>query len=69
MDAPPLNFSNFLNYILFAPTFLAGPPIPYKNYHSFRKMPTSTKPEYLRWILIVISFELFQHLYPSMAPR
>jgi protein-cysteine N-palmitoyltransferase HHAT len=57
---------NYLNFILFAPTFLAGPPLGYKNFLSFRSMPSSKRPEIFKFILLLISFELYQHFFPVM---
>lgn len=50
----------------FAPTFLAGPPLSYNNFMSFRKMPSSKKPRILNWVLILAGFELYHHYFPSV---
>jgi D-alanyl-lipoteichoic acid acyltransferase DltB (MBOAT superfamily) len=49
-------FLNFFNYILFAPTLLAGPPISYKNYISFQKNPSSKSSNFQNFFFILLSF-------------
>ena len=64
MDPDSYGWLNYWNYILFPPTFLAGPPISFKNFISFKKVPSKKQPGYLHFILLICSFELFQHYLP-----
>jgi D-alanyl-lipoteichoic acid acyltransferase DltB (MBOAT superfamily) len=66
-DTDDFSFKSFMNYILFAPTLLTGPPLSYKNFISFIKMPTTKKPEIIKLLLLLASFELFQHYCPVIS--
>ena len=63
-----MNIRNYLDYIMFAPTCLAGPPISYKSFHSFKEYPSSAPLPYIRWAFLLVFFELYQHYYPVITP-
>lgn len=53
--------------MLLPPTLLTGPPSTFKNYSSFSTMPMRrVQPQYLRWLVVLVSFEMFQHLLPVL---
>lgn len=64
IDCQDYGFKNYMNYALFAPTLLTGPPLSYKSFVSFKHMPTTKKPELKKLIFLLISFEIFQHYCP-----
>lgn len=53
---PKMTLKNYLDYILFAPTCLAGPPISFTNFFSFRTFPSKVSHPYLRTGLLIIFF-------------
>lgn len=54
--SPPPTFMNYINYILFPGTLLAGPPISYNNFHSFKTVPMNSPSPILRFALNFLSF-------------
>ena len=57
---------NYLDYLLFPGTLLAGPPISYNNFHSFKIAPMNCDSPILRFAINFASFEVFQVLFPVM---
>lgn len=53
---PEMSLKNYLDYLLFAPTCLAGPPISFTNFFSFRDYPTPVQPPYLKTAFLVVFF-------------
>ena len=53
---PEISLRNYLDYLLFAPTCLAGPPISYKSFHSFRDYPSLERAPFVRWASLVVFF-------------
>lgn len=51
-----INLSKFLEYMLFAPTILAGPPLSYNSFCSFDTCPNRSKAPYLRTLGLLIFF-------------
>lgn len=49
-----MSVKNYLDYMFFAPTCLAGPPISFTNFFSFEQIPTTKKPPYLRTVFLII---------------
>lgn len=65
---PELSLKNYFDYLLFAPTCLAGPPISYKNFHSFKEHASEQKTPFYRWGFLVGFFQIYQHYYPAISP-
>lgn len=61
--------ANYLNYILFPGTLLAGPPITYNAFHSFKRAPINCASPILRFILLYLSFEVVQYLFFVVKPH
>jgi D-alanyl-lipoteichoic acid acyltransferase DltB (MBOAT superfamily) len=53
---PEITLRNYLDYMLFAPTCLAGPPISYTSFFSFNSLPTEKSPPYLRTLFLIVFF-------------
>lgn len=64
-----MTLRNYLDYMFYAPTCLAGPPISYTNFFSFDDVKTNVKPPYLRCAILLIFFEIYQHYYPNIHPN
>lgn len=64
-----MSIKNYLDYMLFAPTCLAGPPISYTSFFSFYEVPTKKSPPYLRTFFLIIFFEIWLHFYPVITPN
>lgn len=56
LPAPSPTFKNYLNYLLFSGTFLAGPPTGYNNFSSFDRNPMKCTNPIPRFILVLVSF-------------
>ena len=63
-----MSVKNYLDYMFFAPTCLAGPPISFTNFFSFESIPTTKRPPYLRTVFLIIFSELYLHYYPVLKP-
>ncbi len=64
MDTEDFTYKSFMNYLLFAPTLLTGPPLTYKNFISFQSFPTTKQPHIFKFIFLLLCFELYQHYCP-----
>lgn len=62
-------FSNYINYILFPGTLLAGPPITYNAFHSFKTVPMDCKNPIPRFFLMFAVFELAQVIVFEIDPK
>ena len=58
-----------MDYLLFAPTCLAGPPISYTSFFSFNQLKSNVDPPYLKYGFLIIYFEIYQHFYPIIIPN
>ena len=60
----PPTFLNYINYVLFPGTLLAGPPITYNSFHSFKSVKMNCNNPIPSLIRIMVAFELFQMYTP-----
>jgi D-alanyl-lipoteichoic acid acyltransferase DltB (MBOAT superfamily) len=66
---PEITIRNYLDYMLFAPICLAGPPISYTSFFSFHTIPSQKSPPYLRTLFLILFFEVYTHYYPVITPN
>lgn len=56
MEPDNYGLLNYMNYILFVPTILTGPPLSFKNFISFKQTPSTKQPDFLRCTFLFLSF-------------